>query len=151
MGQVGTQEAICRFTSGFTSAHCDYFRFLSIIIFAFPLDYRISCFRLRFIRFGLLDSCVFDLDFYMFDFEFEIFDFEFKIFDFEFKILDFDCKNRRLRLKYYCSYFCPQRNAIVIFDLHCQCHTFLADHSAVVQLNKKEPGRGWVTGAKLER
>ena len=40
---------------------------------------------------------------------------------------------------------------VVIFDLHCQCHTFLADHSAVVQLNKKEPGRGWVTGAKLER
>ena len=38
---------------------------------------------------------------------------------------------------------------VVIFDLHCQCHTFLADHSAVVQLNKKEPGRGWVTGAKL--
>ena len=102
---MGPQEASCRFTSGFTFAHCDYFRFLSIIIFAFPLDYRISCFRLRFIRFGLLDSYVFDLDFY-------IFDFEFKIFDFEFKILDFDCKNRRLRLKYYCSYFCPQRNAI---------------------------------------
>ena len=105
---MGPQEASCRFTSGFTFAHCDYFRFLSIIIFAFPLDYRISCFRLRFIRFGLLDSYVFDLDFY-------ILDFEFKIFDFEFKILDFDCKNRRLRLKYYCSYFCPQRNAIRLF------------------------------------
>ena len=112
--KVGSQEAICRFTSGFTFAYCGYFRFLSIIIFAFPLDYRISCFRLRFIRFGLLDSYVFDLDFYIFDFEFKIFDFEFKIFDFEFKILDFDCKNRRLRLKYYCSYFCPQRNAISI-------------------------------------
>ena len=39
---------------------------------------------------------------------------------------------------------------VVIFDLHCQCHIFLADHSAVVQSNKKEPGRGWVTEAKLE-
>ena len=107
---MGPQEAVCRFTSGFTFAHFDYFRFLSIIIFAFPLDYRISCFRLRFISFGLLDSYVFDLDFY-------IFDFEFKIFDFEFKIFDFGCKNSGLRLKYYCSYFCPQRNAIV-WDKH---------------------------------
>ena len=87
----------------------------------FPLDYnfrissRLSNFMFstsihtfwtsRFICFGLLDSYVLDFDFY-------IFDFEFKIFDCEFKILDFDCKNRRLRLKYYCSYFCPQRNAI---------------------------------------
>ena len=100
---MGPQEASCRFTSGFTFAHCDYFRFLSIIIFAFPLDYRISCFRLRFIRFGLLDSYVLDFDFYIFDFEFEIFDFDFK--------------NSRLRLKYYCSYFCPQRNAILVYRL----------------------------------
>ena len=103
---MGPQGAICRFTSGFTFALCDYLRFLWIIIFAFPLDFRISCFRLRFIRFGLLDSYVFDFDFYIFDFEFEIFAFEFEIFD-------FDCKNSRLRLKYYCSYFCPQRNAIL--------------------------------------
>ena len=75
----------------------------------------------RFICFGLLDSYVFDFDFYIFDFEFEIFDFEFEIFDFEFEIFDFefeifdfDCKNSRLRLKYYCSYFCPQRNAMVL-------------------------------------
>ena len=66
MGQVGPQEAIFRFTSGFTFAHCDYFRFLSIIIFAFPLDYRISCFRLRFICFGLLDSYVLDFSIHMF-------------------------------------------------------------------------------------
>ena len=50
---MGPKAVICRFTSGFTFAHCDYFRFLSIIIFAFPLDYRISCFRLRFICFRL--------------------------------------------------------------------------------------------------
>ena len=87
----------------------------------FPLDYnfrissRLSIFMFstsihmfwtsRFICFRLLDSYVFDFDFYIFDFEFEIFDFEFEIFD-------FDYKNSRLRLKYYCSYFCPQRNAI---------------------------------------
>ena len=39
---------------------------------------------------------------------------EFNVFDVEFEIFDFDCKNSRLRLKYYCSYFRPQRNAILI-------------------------------------
>ena len=63
-------------------AHCDYFRFLSIIIFAFPLDYRFSSFGLldsyvldfsihmfwtsRFICFGLLDSYVLDFSIHMF-------------------------------------------------------------------------------------
>ena len=64
-------------------AHCDYFRFLSIIIFSFPLDCRILCFRLRLTCFGILDLYVFNFDFYIFDFEFEIFDFEFEIFDFD--------------------------------------------------------------------
>ncbi len=59
------------------------------------------------------DFHVFDFDFYIFDFKFPAFDFDFYIFDFKFEIFDFDCKNIRLRVKYYSSYFCPQRNAIV--------------------------------------
>ncbi len=65
-----------------------YFRFLSILIFAFPLDF---------------DFHVFDYDSYVFDFEFHVFDFDFYIFDFKFEIFEFDCKNIRLRVKYYSS------------------------------------------------
>ncbi len=55
---------------------------------------------------------VFDFDFYIFDFKFPVFDFDFYIFDFKFEIFDFDCNNIRLRVKYYSSYLCPQRNAV---------------------------------------
>ncbi len=84
---------------------------------------------------------VFDFDFHVFDFDSYVFDFEFPVFDFDFiystsnskLVFDFDCRNIRLRVKYYSSYFCPQRNAIEM-DSNVQKCVFVYGKISIIRI-----------------